>query len=326
MIVPFVDIYVTYRCNLRCSHCFVGDNLSLNSHFGFDDLSALIHTLHRWKTEGVTFLGGEPTLYPRIVEAVKLVQSLGMKARMVTNGLHGFANFMKRFDEPVKPFIGFSLDGSNAQVHDQVRGRGNFTKLMINIEHSRTLGYRSFGIVSVSRQNADDILAILDLCEEVGFEYVNVHYITDRGFATAEMVLPVEEWRQIYRRIEDHSRTLNVDLRVERTFVPQAEYTGSCAVRQQNNLMFFPDGRVFMCSMLIDLPSAHSFTWTRQGLVPNQAPRNERTICADEISARCPAMLYVNPTINQQAEQHLCAISCIYEKVRLRKGEVVQEV
>src|SRR5579885_2094915 len=160
MIVPSVDIYVTYRCNLRCSHCFVGDNLALNSHFNFDDLSTLLHTLHDWKTEEVTFLGGEPTLYPKIVETVKLVQSLGMQARMVTNGLHGFANFLKRFDGPIKPFIGISLDGSNARTHDQIRGRGNFAKLMVNLEQSRALGYHSFGIISISRQNADDALAI----------------------------------------------------------------------------------------------------------------------------------------------------------------------
>ncbi len=326
MIVPSIDIYVTYRCNLRCSHCFVGDNLNLNSHFDFDDLYALIRSLHHWKTEEVTFLGGEPTLYPRIVEAVELVQSLGMKTRIVTNGLHGFATFMKRFDGPIKPFIGFSLDGSNAQIHDQIRGRGNFMKLMANIEQSRVFGYQSFSIVSVSRQNADDILALLDLCEEIGFEYVNVHYITDRGFATAEMVLSVEEWQQTYRRIENHSRTLNIDLRVERTFIPQTEFAGSCAVREQNNLMFFPDGRVFTCSMFIDIPNAHSFTWTRQGLIPNQGPHNERMLCADKVTVHCPAMRYVNPAISQQAEQHFCAINCIYEKVRLRKGEVVQEI
>jgi MoaA/NifB/PqqE/SkfB family radical SAM enzyme len=98
MIVPSVDIYATYRCNLRCSHCFVGENLSLNSHFPFADLYALIQALPQWKTKAVTFLGAEPTLYPCILEAVELVQSLGMQARIVTNGLHGFANFMKRFD------------------------------------------------------------------------------------------------------------------------------------------------------------------------------------------------------------------------------------
>lgn len=326
MIVPSVDIYVTYRCNLRCSHCFVGDNLNLNSHFDFDTLSALIRALHRWKTETVTFLGGEPTLYPRFVEAVELIQFLGMNARMVTNGLHGFANFMKQFDGSIRPFIGFSLDGSNAQIHDQVRGHGNFMKLMANIEQSRVLGYRSFGIISVSRQNADDVLAILDLCSKIGFEYVNVHYVTNRGFATSDMVLSVEEWQQTYSRIKNHSSTLDFDLRVERTFVPKTDFSGYCAVRAQNNLMFFPDGRVFMCSMFIDVPNAHSFTWTSQGLIPNRDPYDERMLCADKVAVHCPAMRYINPIINRQAKQQSCAISCIYEKVRLRKGEVVQEI
>ncbi len=99
MIVPSVDVYVTYRCNLRCSHCFVGNNLNLNSHFDVEDLRALLHHLHTWQTEEVTFLGGEPTLYPSLIEAVKLAQFLGLEARIVTSiGLHGFARFMEHFD------------------------------------------------------------------------------------------------------------------------------------------------------------------------------------------------------------------------------------
>lgn len=323
MIVPSVDIYVTYRCNLRCSHCFVGDNLNLNSHFDFEDLRALLDHLHIWQTEEVTFLGGEPTLYLSLIEAVKLVQFLGLEARIVTNGLHGFAHFMEHFDGTSLPYIGFSLDGSGPEYHDLIRGRGNFSRLMINIQRSRSLGYRSFCIISVSRENSDDILPTLDLCNDVGFDYVNIHYVTNRGFATSDMVLSIKEWRDLYQIIQEYSRTLKIDIRIENTFVPQTDFSGSCAVREQNNLMFFPDGRVFTCAMFIDKSDAHSYTWTKQGLIANESSCSEQAVCAHEFATHCPAMRYVNPTIQQQAEQFSCAITCIYEKVRLRRGVVI---
>lgn len=324
MNVPSVDIYVTYRCNLRCPHCFVGDLLDLNSLFDFADLTALIHKLQGWGTKEITFLGGEPTLYPPIIDSIKLVQSLNMRARIVTNGLYSFTHFLQRFDGKELPFVGFSVDGSCPEIYDRIRGRGNFTRLIANVRRSRILGYRSFAIASISQQNADDILGILTLCDDLGFEYINIHYVTNRGFATPQMVLSLKDWQRTYELVADYSHKLDIEIRIERTFTSLSQIRGSCAVMKKSNLMFFPDNRVFMCAMLTDLPDAHSFTWSRQELIPNLSPHSEQELCAKPSSAYCPAMQYVNPALHHKAQQCSQAINCIYEKVRIKRGILLE--
>jgi len=318
--VPSIDIYVTYRCNLRCSHCFLGSKLDSGTHFEYELLRALIKDAPFWGTEEITFLGGEPTLYPRLSETIRMVQARGMKARIVTNGQLSFQKFMDDFDGPELPHVCFSLDGSSSAVHDAIRGRGAFDRLMRGISVANEKGYLTSGIVSLARSNADDCERLLDLSATLGFAYINVHYVTNRGFAVEKSVLSIDEWLAVVRRIEAKSASVDLDVRVERTFTPQEEFSGGCAVREQSNLMFFPDGRVYSCAMFIDIEDSHSYTWTREGLVPNRSLVTERTLCATETPVHCPAMALVNIAVNRQAQERGLAVRCIYDKSCLSRG------
>jgi MoaA/NifB/PqqE/SkfB family radical SAM enzyme len=316
LLVPSIDIYVTYRCNLRCAHCFVGDNLNLNTNFPLDSLMALIHYCHHWKTNQITFLGGEPTIYPSIVQVVQLAAARGLRSRLITNGQQGFAKFMHA-TEGVNVEIGFSIDGSSASVHDTIRGSGTFKRLLANVLQSQSLGFESHAIVSVSKQNCHDILRILDLCEQLRFKYVNVHYVTARGFASSDIVLKPPAWRKLCFEVRDYSSKLNVEVRLEETFVTKEQGVGSCAVRERSSLLFFPDGRVFMCPMFIDVPDAHSFIWSGSTLLKNRSKSSETVLSAADVSVHCPAMRFVNPTIAKESASLGLSIRCIFHKTEL---------
>jgi MoaA/NifB/PqqE/SkfB family radical SAM enzyme len=318
--IPSIDIYATYRCNLRCSHCFVGPKLAEATHFDFELLQTLIKTVPSWGTKEITFLGGEPSLYPHLPQAIRMVQDNRMQARIVTNGQKPFERFMDAFEGSDLPHICFSIDGSSSDVHDAIRGRGTFDRLIHSISIANKKGYTTSGIISLARSNADDCERLLDLSAELGFQYVNIHYVTNRGFATEKSVLSIDEWLAIVRRIEVRSESIELDVRVERTFTPQKEASGGCAVREESNLMFFPDGRVFMCAMFIDIENAHSYTWTSKGLVPNQSGVSEKKVCEKETPVHCPAIALVNPNVYDQAQKQGKAVRCIYDKSCLRLG------
>lgn len=325
MQVSSIDVYLTYTCNLRCSHCFVGNSLSAGHHFPYAALTQLIGSCRQWNTVDITFLGGEPTLYPQIVDAVKAVHASGARARMVTNGLHGFQKFMREFDGPELPDVGFSIDGSGPEVHDAIRGNRAFARMIPNIERARHLGYHTFGIVSISRTNASDVRNTLVLCDRLGLSYVNVHHVSNRGFASEQTVLAIDEWQAVCDEITSCSADLSLDVRLEKTFVSSGQHKAFCAVRDQSNLMFLPDGRVFMCPMFIDVPDAHSFVWTAAGLIERQGRDTEQLLCAPVIATHCPAMPFVNEGLCAGARERGMQISCVLEKTRLRRGSVVAD-
>ena len=320
MRVSSIDVYVSYRCNLRCTHCFLGEHLSSNITFPMQELTSLVDTCPQWGTGEITLLGGEPTLYPNVVQLVTYIQRKGLHARLVTNGQRGFARFMDEFDGRETPTVYFSFDGSCPQVHDSIRGRGTFNRLVANVRRSQELGYRAFGIMSVTRQNAADVLATLRLCDDLGLEHVNVHYVTNRGFATVESLLSFRAWQAIRESVEESSGRLRLAVRADHSLSPFREYTGYCSVRRQDTLMFYPDGRVFICALFFDIPGAHAFEWRDGQLTPNPAARTERSICGNGTTHSCPAISYVNPGLVPEAASLGCTVGCIYEKVDVRQG------
>jgi len=321
--VESIDVYLTFRCGLRCSHCFLGDNLSSKRDMELSSLTRLLKKAHAWNAKQVTFLGGEPTMHPDFDDALAIAEKEGYTSRVITNGHSSFSRFLKRGSSP-RPLVCFSLDGSTAEVHDQVRGKGTHALLVENISRSIALGYRLAGILSVSRQNVSEVGDVLCLCDRMGFEYVNVHYVTNRGFAPAEIVLSVSEWERAYSAIRSTAAQLTrTEIRVEKTFEDSSAVHFRCAVKERKNLMFLPDGRVFMCMMFIDSPMAHSFVWTGHQLVLNNAPINEQRLVLGGGDAGCRGMKHVNSEVSNLALKQGKTVQCIYEKEHLFPGQIV---
>jgi len=271
---------------------------------------------HDWGTQEVTFLGGEPTLYPQLTDALELAARSGYRTRLVTNGHLGYSRFLRNLTGDRLPDISFSLDGSCPATHDKIRGKGSFSTLIENVNASKERGATIGGIFSISRHNADDVIQTLKLCDELGLEHLTIHYVTNRGFAHEESVLSVREWQQICSNIAAISPDLDVSIRLERTFHSRGGAL-RCAVRDRSNLMFLPDGRVFMCMMFIDVPGSHSFTWTAHGLVPNHTSRSEQHVTAAMNENGCPAFGIVNRRLSMDAHQCGVAVQCMYDKEAL---------
>lgn len=73
-------------CNMLCSYCH---NLDLvyesEKKLSMDEVLNFLKTREK-KLEGVVFCGGEPTLYPNILELSQKIKSMGFKIKLDTNG------------------------------------------------------------------------------------------------------------------------------------------------------------------------------------------------------------------------------------------------
>jgi len=93
----------------------------------------LASVLERKRAEGyghVTFSGGEPTLYPRFWELLRLAKRLGYRTQVVSNGA---ALALAAFAERTLPHVDelcLSIHGDTARIHDALTGRaGSFAKM-----------------------------------------------------------------------------------------------------------------------------------------------------------------------------------------------------
>ena len=71
--LPYVDFFVTARCNLKCQHCFYQDkikNANKKKELTFDEIKKITKKIG--KIYYLTLTGGEPTLRNDIIDIIKL--------------------------------------------------------------------------------------------------------------------------------------------------------------------------------------------------------------------------------------------------------------
>lgn len=115
-------IELTSNCNLRCRHCY-------NSSGGLkylDDkiIRKIIDDLTELKCNFIIFSGGEPLTYKNLVNLISYAKH-NHKIRIVTNGTLVNAENIKTVLSKVDE-VQVSIDGTNCDENDFIRGRGNY--------------------------------------------------------------------------------------------------------------------------------------------------------------------------------------------------------
>ncbi|MCH7631565.1 MAG: radical SAM protein, partial [Proteobacteria bacterium] len=76
----------TTKCNLRCQGCY--RDLENPVHKSLEEMKAELEVFKRLrKSDCMSIAGGDPLLYPPIVELVKMIKEMGWKPIINTNGI-----------------------------------------------------------------------------------------------------------------------------------------------------------------------------------------------------------------------------------------------
>ena len=135
-----VSLQLTYRCNLRCTHCYQWNEQGFFRDFSPErqktelDIEIVENVLRTTAaTRSKLFLwGGEPLMHTKFGQVAELLERYPRTVNMCTNGLL----FKRKLDDMLR--IGenlnllVSLDGLG-EDHEALRGKGTFKRTMDNI-------------------------------------------------------------------------------------------------------------------------------------------------------------------------------------------------
>lgn len=83
-----LSIPLTYRCQLSCANCYLGDMLNNTAQYPDIDFDRFINTISRLPSRtDIRFIGAEPTLHPRLFDFIKAVRDAGHRPSLLTNGI-----------------------------------------------------------------------------------------------------------------------------------------------------------------------------------------------------------------------------------------------
>lgn len=179
----YMRVKPTNICNQNCYYCGYADKCVFDdrtvNHRESIPWNILKTTLCEMKEMGVkavTFSGGgEPLCYDSILEALRLVDELGIDYSMITNGqalLGEVAEALKK-----SKWIRVSFDSAKKETYEGIRGIKTFDRVTDNIcnfakikDKSCTLGINCV----VTHRNADEIYDICKLVKGLGADNIKL--------------------------------------------------------------------------------------------------------------------------------------------------------
>ena len=135
-----LEIYPTLRCNLDCQFCDTTDrHRPPQAELPPEEWKSIINEAALMGTKQIFVLGGgEPFIYPQLLDLLETAKKNGMWGMLTTNGTFFTAERRKRLIEMKWDEIHISLDGATDKTHDNLRGKqGTFKKIINAVCHFR---------------------------------------------------------------------------------------------------------------------------------------------------------------------------------------------
>ncbi|MEU4947744.1 radical SAM/SPASM domain-containing protein [Streptomyces lavendulae] len=168
----FVWLEITGKCQEFCVTCYA-DSSPQGTHgtMSVKDWHKVIRQLALMGVRDVQFIGGEPTLYPRLEELIAHAYARGLGIEVFSNLVHIRATLWKAFERyGVKLATSYYSDVS--AEHDAVTQlKGSHKKTRANIQKAIDLGMPIRGGVITVNQGQRVIQAAKDLAE-LGVDHV----------------------------------------------------------------------------------------------------------------------------------------------------------
>ncbi len=166
----YLEWLVTYRCNLSCAHCYLGD--TSHTDFPADLIGPLLEQFSHMQGMRILVSGGEPTLYPHFHTLNDTLPDFPVRAVLLSNGQTlstGLARKL-RFHE-----VQISLDGLE-QGHEMIRGTGTFVKAMRAMYKLVDVGLDLSVATMVHRGNLGEFDELRDLITGLGAREWSIDY------------------------------------------------------------------------------------------------------------------------------------------------------
>ena len=111
------NIHICGACNYRCGFCFAKNLTSVT--LGLEDWKKIISDLKAKGIGKINFAGGEPLLYPHLIECCRYCKDLGLTVSIVSNGSLIDREFFEKSKGCID-WIGLSIDSTDDYVEKEV--------------------------------------------------------------------------------------------------------------------------------------------------------------------------------------------------------------
>jgi radical SAM protein with 4Fe4S-binding SPASM domain len=207
----FIQLHLTERCNLRCSHCYQTgkktDEMSFNE---IRDLAEeTSDMLDLWSEHyNISFIpsmnitGGEPFLRQDIFEILDEIGRRGFDLHLLSNGILINKERAKLLAGCRVKGVQVSLEGPEV-IHETIRGRGSFSSSLKGVQCLLDAGIPVTLNATLSTINADHMMDMVKLSSALGVHKLGFSRLvpSGRGAGLLKNMMGKEKVRELYEAI-----------------------------------------------------------------------------------------------------------------------------
>jgi AdoMet-dependent heme synthase len=208
---PLLVIWeVTQACDLACVHCRASAQPERHPH----ELSTaegyrLLDEIRSFGDPLMVFTGGDPLKRPDIYSLIRHSAQIGLRTNVTPSATPLLtAMAIEKFQENGVNRMALSLDGPDAQTHDDFRGiPGTFERAMFALRHAQSIGLDTQLQTTVTRRNMARLPEMAEIAREVGTKMWSLFFLIVTGRAAETDDLRAEEYEQVFEFMYNLSKT-----------------------------------------------------------------------------------------------------------------------
>ena len=166
--IPFeATLELTYRCNLRCAHCYV--DLVENDELSFEEWKGVLDQLKAAGTMFLMLTGGEIMVRSDFLDIVNYARRSGFFIDFLSNCTLITPDIVRAIAEMKTRALGTSLYGATAATHDSVTGvPGSFERTLEGIRLLVSAGVATTVQTVAMKANVNELAQIEELVQSLG--------------------------------------------------------------------------------------------------------------------------------------------------------------
>ncbi|MBB5253657.1 radical SAM/SPASM domain-containing protein [Sulfurisphaera ohwakuensis] len=220
---PVITWNITYKCNLKCLHCYINASPQGDDGLTKDEALNLVDQMAEIKIPLLIMSGGEPLMRRDFFEIAKYASKKGLKLALSTNGTLISKKVAEELKEIGFLYIGISLDSPYPEFHDKFRGvEGAFDLTVKGIKNAIEAGLNVGLRFTITSKNIDQIDDYIRLSLNLGVKRITFYHISasGRGKELKDWMYTPEQYRKFMNKLIEYAKELKGKIEIETTLAP----------------------------------------------------------------------------------------------------------
>ena len=258
--IDYAKIYLTDKCNLKCVYCIPEDEVDknnlMNDTLSLHDYKFIINGLSQVGIRKIRFTGGEPLLYPHLIELIKYtrIECNINDIAITTNGI-GLDEMAYELKQSGVKTVNISLDSLKSYKYKSITRGGNLADVLKSINECLSLGIKvKINCVVINGFNDDEIYDFIDMTNHypIDVRFIELmplgegkHFYEDGYFNITNYINKIDELYKIEDDIDSTAKLYKLDYAKGRVGVIAPLSSQFC--NRCNKIKVTSDGKIKPC-------------------------------------------------------------------------------